>query len=98
MEEFGRIWRYGSEPEAVTLDRLGSGAWLERRSEVSRQIDETAVRLVAMAAEKEKTQAAPVAPPRQAYAAFVARFPSRNRLTRARRSPPSWTTWRAGAQ
>ena len=75
VEEFGRIWRYGSEPAAVTLDKIGSDAWLKRRAEVSAQIDQTAARLVAMVAEKEKTEAAPVVPPRQAYAAFVARFP-----------------------
>ena len=75
VEEFGRIWRYGSEPAAVTLDRVASDAWLKRRAEVSAQIDQTAARLVAMVADKEAAEAAPVAPPRQAYAAFVARFP-----------------------
>ena len=75
VEEFGRIWRYGSEAAAVTLDRLGSEAWRKRRAEVSAEIDRTAARLVAMAAEKETAEAAPIVPPRQAYAAFVARFP-----------------------
>ncbi|WP_122464999.1 DEAD/DEAH box helicase [Brevundimonas lutea] len=75
VEEFDRIWRYGSEPDAVTLDRLGSDAWRKRRAEVSAQIDQTAARLVALAAEKAKAEAAPIVPPRQAYAAFVARFP-----------------------
>jgi transcription-repair coupling factor (superfamily II helicase) len=75
VEEFGRIWRYGSEPAAVTLDRISAQAWLRRRAEVSAQIDQTAARLVAMVAEKETAEAAPVTPPRQAYAAFVARFP-----------------------
>ncbi|WP_374276023.1 DEAD/DEAH box helicase [Brevundimonas sp.] len=75
VEEFDRIWRYGSEPDAVTLDRLGSDAWRSRRAEVSAQIDQTAARLVALAAEKATAQATPIVPPRQAYAAFVARFP-----------------------
>ena len=75
VEELGRIWRYGSEPSAVTLDRLGSDAWRKRRAGVSAEIDRTAARLVAMAAEKETAAAAPIVPPRQAYAAFVSRFP-----------------------
>lgn len=75
VEEFGRIWRYGSEPGAVTLDRIGSDAWLRRRAEVSAQIDETAARLVALAAEREQAETTPITPPRQAFAAFVARFP-----------------------
>ena len=75
VEEFGRIWRYGSEPTAVSLDRLGSDAWLRRRAEVSAQIDQTAARLVTMAAERQEARTAPIAPPRQAYAAFVSRFP-----------------------
>ncbi|CAN5162160.1 DEAD/DEAH box helicase [soil metagenome] len=75
VDEFGRIWRYGSEPAAVTLDKIGSDVWLKRRTEVSVQIDQTAARLVAMVAEKQQAEAAPVVPPRQAYAAFVARFP-----------------------
>ena len=75
VEEFGRIWRYGSEPAAVTLEKIGTDTWHRRRAEVSAQIDQTAARLVAMVAEKEKAEAAPVIPPRQAYAAFVARFP-----------------------
>lgn len=75
VEEFSRIWRYGSEPSAVTLDTLGSDAWLRRRAEVSAQIDQTAARLVALAAAKAQAETAPIRPPRQAYAAFVARFP-----------------------
>jgi transcription-repair coupling factor (superfamily II helicase) len=75
VEEFSRIWRYGSEPAAVTLDKIGSDAWLARRAEVSAQIDQTAARLVAMVAEKERAEAAPAVPPRQAFGAFVARFP-----------------------
>jgi transcription-repair coupling factor (superfamily II helicase) len=28
VEDLGRIWRYGAEEAAVTLDRLGGDAWL----------------------------------------------------------------------
>ena len=75
VEEFGRIWRYGSEPAAVTLDRLGSDGWIRRRAEVSGQIDRTAARLVVLAAERDAVRLEPVTPPRQAFARFAAGFP-----------------------
>lgn len=75
VEEFGRIWRYGSEPAAVTLDRLGSDGWLRRRAEVSSQIDQTAARLVVLSAERDAVRVDPIEPPRQAYAKFAAGFP-----------------------
>ncbi|WGM47109.1 Transcription-repair-coupling factor [Brevundimonas sp. NIBR10] len=75
VEEFGRIWRYGSEPAALTLDRLGSDGWLRRRAEVSSQIDRTAARLVEVAAERDAERLEPMTPPRQAYARFAAGFP-----------------------
>ena len=75
VEEFGRIWRYGSEPAAVTLDRLGSDGWRRRRAEVSGQIDLTAGRLVELSAARDAARVEPVSPPRQAYAQFAAGFP-----------------------
>jgi transcription-repair coupling factor (superfamily II helicase) len=75
IEEFGRIWRYGSEPSAVTLDRLNTQGWQKRRAEVSAQIDVVAAAMVATARERE-TKAAPViSPPAPAYARFAAGFP-----------------------
>jgi transcription-repair coupling factor (superfamily II helicase) len=75
VEEFGRIWRYGSEPSAVTMDRLGSDGWRRRRAEVSAQIDQTASRLVELSAAREAARVEPIAPPRQPYARFSAGFP-----------------------
>jgi len=75
VEEFGRIWRYGSEPSAVTLDRIGSDGWRRRRAEVSAQIDQTAARLVELSAAREGAKVEPIAPPRQPYARFAAGFP-----------------------
>jgi transcription-repair coupling factor (superfamily II helicase) len=75
VEEFGRIWRYGSEPDAVTLDRPGSDGWRRRRAEVSAHIDRTAARLVELAAAREAARVDPVVPPRQSYARFAAGFP-----------------------
>ena len=75
VEEFGRLWRYGSEPSAVTLDRLNTDVWNRRRVEVSRQIDATARHLVELAKARSVAEADPVKPPKSAYAAFAARFP-----------------------
>ncbi|CAN5303622.1 DEAD/DEAH box helicase [soil metagenome] len=75
VEEFGRIWRYGSEPSAVTLDRIGSDGWKRRRAEVSTQIDRTAARLVELSQAREAAKVEPVNPPRQAFVRFAAGFP-----------------------
>ncbi|RYD94950.1 MAG: hypothetical protein EOP61_20680, partial [Sphingomonadales bacterium] len=42
ITEIGRIWRYGAEASAVTLDRLDGPGWAKRRAEVSRQVEDTA--------------------------------------------------------
>jgi transcription-repair coupling factor (superfamily II helicase) len=74
-EAFGRIWRYGAEEEAVTLDRLHTDAWSKRRVEISRHIDETAARLVEVAREREAAEGLVLEPPKAAFARFAARFP-----------------------
>ncbi|RAK56436.1 transcription-repair coupling factor [Phenylobacterium deserti] len=75
VEEFGRIWRYGSEEEAVTLDRLHTDSWNKRRLEISAEIDRTAAGLVELAKLRGERKAEPLEPPKAAYARFAARFP-----------------------
>ncbi len=72
--ELDRIWRYGSEPDAVALDRLNTDGWNNRRVKVSGYVEQAAVRLVALARERANTKTAPVTPPSDAYARFAARF------------------------
>ena len=74
VEEIGRIWRYGAEEEAVSLDRLKGDAWPKRRAEVSRHMDEAAARLVELAKVRAAATCAPISPPATAYARFAARF------------------------
>lgn len=74
IDEIGRIWRYGAEAEAVSLDRLSGEAWVKRRAEVSRAVDAAAERLVAMAAAREARSCPPIEPPKADYARFSARF------------------------
>lgn len=75
VEDFGRLWRYGSEPAAIALDRLNTDAWHKRRAEISLQIDATAAHLVELAKTREDTTCDPVVPPKSALNAFAARFP-----------------------
>ncbi|WP_343699181.1 DEAD/DEAH box helicase [Caulobacter sp.] len=74
IEEIGRIWRYGAQDSAVTLDRLKGEGWAKRRAEVSRHIDETAESLVALAQARQVRRCEPIVPPKAAYAKFAARF------------------------
>ncbi len=73
--ELDRIWRYGSEPDAVTLDRLNTDGWNTRRVKVSGYVEAAAERLVALARERAKVKTAPLKPPSDAYGRFAARFP-----------------------
>jgi len=73
VSEIGRIWRYGAEEAAVSLDRLHGDAWPKRRAEVSRHLDEAAARLVEGAKARASAVCEPISPP-VAYARFAARF------------------------
>ena len=74
IDEIGRIWRYGAEASAVTLDRLKGDGWAKRRAEVSRAVDDAAQRLVALANAREARVCEPITPPKAEYAKFAARF------------------------
>ncbi|WGM30494.1 helicase-related protein [Brevundimonas sp. NIBR11] len=75
VEEFARIWRYGSEAGAVTLDRLNTSGWIKRRAEVSAQIDATAAAMVEQARARAAVTTPAISPPRAAYERFAAGFP-----------------------
>lgn len=75
VEDFGRIWRYGAEPQAVTLDRLNTDAWARRRIELSAEIDRTAEQLVALARARAEQAGIVMQAPKSAYDRFAARFP-----------------------
>ncbi len=73
--EAGRLWRYGAEAEAVTLDRLDGSSWQKRRAEIDEALAETARELIRLA-EARATRTAPVLdPPVAAYERFAAGFP-----------------------
>ncbi|MBV8850516.1 MAG: DEAD/DEAH box helicase, partial [Methylobacteriaceae bacterium] len=75
VDAIGKIWHYGSDADAVTLDRLDGDAWLKRRAEVVQEVAADAARMVEIAAARNKTRAPKLQPPSRAYERFVERFP-----------------------
>lgn len=75
MAEFGKLWRYGSSPETVALDRLHTEAWAKRRAAIDKDIGKAARHLQRLAKVRRETAAEVFAPPQKAYAEFVRRFP-----------------------
>ncbi|MDF2494498.1 TRCF domain-containing protein [Sphingomonas sp.] len=75
VAEADRLWRYGAEDDAVTLDTLDGKSWHDRRGAIAAAIAETARGLTALA-EERATRTAPVLdPPVAAYERFAAGFP-----------------------
>ena len=69
-----RIWRYGSEEEAVSLDRLDGGTWARRRLETEAALAKAA-RVMLTAAEARRTARAPrLVPPAREMERFAAGF------------------------
>ncbi|MEZ2328978.1 DEAD/DEAH box helicase [Mesorhizobium sp. RCC_202] len=75
VDEFGRIWRYGSEPDAVSLDRLDGEGWPRRREAALREIGRLAKRLLALAEARSSQDAEIIKPSRTDLARFAAKFP-----------------------
>ncbi|WP_347302371.1 helicase-related protein [Croceibacterium sp. TMG7-5b_MA50] len=75
VAEAARIWRYGADEDAVTLDKLDGSSWEKRRREVDEAIALTARRLVDLAAERLKASAPVLEADAAAYERFVAGFP-----------------------
>jgi len=73
-DELDKLWRYGGEADAVTLDRLDGGSWTKRRAEVEAAIAETARGLIGLAAERERATAPVLEPDPAAYERFAAGF------------------------
>ncbi|MEG9526654.1 MAG: DEAD/DEAH box helicase [Hyphomicrobiales bacterium] len=74
VSQADRIWRYGPEPDAVTLDKLDGGTWPRRRLEAEATMARTA-RLMLEAARARRETAAPVlAPPARDLERFAAGF------------------------
>jgi transcription-repair coupling factor (superfamily II helicase) len=75
MAEFGKLWRYGSSPDKVSLDRLHTESWTKRRAKIDEDIRKAAGHLRRLAKVRRDTSAEVFDPPRGVYAEFVRRFP-----------------------
>ncbi|HEV7438700.1 MAG TPA: helicase-related protein [Methylobacterium sp.] len=69
-----RIWRYGSEADAVTLDRLEGGSWQKRRCQAEAAIAHTVRRMLDEAAARQGASAEALIPPEREMERFAAGF------------------------
>ena len=74
VADFGKLWRYGGDVEAVSLDRLNTDAWAKKRASVSLEIDHAAEGLAKLAHERLAAKAEVLKPPKADYSRLAARF------------------------
>jgi len=75
VAEADRIWRYGADADAVTLDRLDGASWAKRRGAIDAAIAESARGLTRLAAARAERKAPVLEPDTAAYERFAAGFP-----------------------
>ncbi|NJC05522.1 transcription-repair coupling factor (superfamily II helicase) [Sphingomonas kaistensis] len=75
VADAGKLWRYGSDEDSVTLDKLDGSSWEKRRGEVLAAVAETARGLVALAAERAEAEAPAIEPDAARFEQLVASFP-----------------------
>jgi transcription-repair coupling factor (superfamily II helicase) len=75
IAEFGKLWRYGGAPDAVTLDRLHTDSWTKKRHDIERDVRAAAQHLVDVAASRQQASAPVIEAPKAKYRSFVERFP-----------------------
>ncbi|WP_236554736.1 helicase-related protein [Novosphingobium sp. 9U] len=73
--ESHRVWRYGTDEDAVTLDKLDGSSWEKRRGQVEAALEETARELATLAAERREREAVVLEPDPARYERFVDDFP-----------------------
>ena len=69
-----RIWRYGSEAEAVSLDRLDGGSWGKRQLETEAALAKAARAMLKAAQERRTARAPRIDPPAREMERFAAGF------------------------
>ena len=74
VAEADRLWRYGADADAVTLDKLDGSSWGKRRGEIDAAIAESARELTRLAAERDARAAPVLQPDAAAYERFAAGF------------------------
>lgn len=84
IDEADRIWRYGADADAVTLDKLDGSSWLKRRGEINAAIAESARGLAALAEARARLTAPVLDPDPAAYEKFASGFPYNETADQAR--------------
>ena len=84
VAEADRLWRYGADADAVTLDKLDGSSWQKRRGEIDRAVAESARELTRLAAERDALEAPKLDPDAAAYERFAAGFPFTETADQAR--------------
>lgn len=84
VREAGRIWRYGADADAVSLDKLDGSSWQKRRAEIDAAIAANARDLLALAEERSKLTAPILEPDPALYERFVSGFPFNETADQAR--------------
>ncbi|HOZ26794.1 MAG TPA: helicase-related protein [Hyphomonadaceae bacterium] len=75
VEEADRIWRYGADRSAVTLDNLDGTSWRKRRLVIDKAMTEAAIDLTRIAKENARRRAVKIDPEAAVYNEFVTGFP-----------------------
>ncbi|GAA4036073.1 DEAD/DEAH box helicase [Sphingomonas rosea] len=75
VSDAGKIWRYGSDENAVTLDKLDGSSWEKRRGEVLGAIAATARGLIELAAQRDTISAPAIEPDASRYEQLSGGFP-----------------------
>lgn len=74
VDEAERIWRYGADADAVTLDKLDGSSWSKRRKAIDKAVAESATGLAELAEARSQLTAAVIAPDPAAYERFAGGF------------------------
>ncbi|RZF64646.1 DEAD/DEAH box helicase [Sphingomonas populi] len=84
IDDADRIWRYGADADAVTLDKLDGSSWQKRRGAIQAAVAESAKQLAKLAAARAKLTAPVIEPDPAAYERFVHGFPFNETADQAR--------------
>lgn len=74
VETADRLWRYGADAEAVTLDKLDGSSWQKRRGAIDEAVAESAKALMDLARARDALNAPVFDPEPAAYERFSAGF------------------------
>ncbi len=75
IDDADRIWRYGADADAVTLDKLDGSSWHKRRGDIDAAIAESAKGLATIAEARRLLRAPALLPEPAAYERFANGFP-----------------------